>query len=229
MRKSYVFLLLLLILLFTACGNPASAPAPSPETPAATDPVPPSPTVPPTPEPVLVVLTRSDGSELILPEESTEITVDDIALLNGLFLNASTLTSLRSIDLTDALAFTAEDVAALQTAFPDAEVRYRIIINGVQVDPAAVSLDLSTLSADSVPDTARELRKLSSLQRISLTSASSPLQDVSEYAEEGSRLLLNGNLSPEDIHTLKDACPNAVFDCSFLLYGKKVSTADTHL
>ena len=230
-RKSCLFLLTVfsVLLLFAACGRQSV----SSQTPAApvssAEPTPsPVPTPTPTPEPVVTVLKRSDGSELLLPEETVEVTVDDVALFAGLIENTAALPELRSIELADALAFTAEDAAALQEAYPTAVISYRVIINGNEIDPSATALDLSSLPESAVPEAARELRKLASLQQVTLNSGAA-LQDVSEPKEDGTDLYLSDRLHPEDIHLLESACPDAVFDCAFLLYGKRVSTADERL
>ena len=229
--KTPLFLLCLLpvLLLFAACGKTAPSPAPAAETPVAVETPAPTPTVTPTPEPVTAVLMRSDGSELILPEETTELTVDDIALLDGLTASADILSSLRSIDLADALPFTLEDIAALQEVYPSAQIRYNVILNGKQIPTDTETLDLSTLPASAVPEAVRELPKLPSLRRVSLTAAGSVLPEVSDPEWEENGFLLNGNLTAEDIRSLKEVCPDTVFDCAFLLYGKRVTTADEHL
>lgn len=230
MKRFLPGILLCLLLFLTACGKTA---APSEQTntplPVIESPAPTPMVVPPTPEPVIVTLHRSDGTALELPEEASEVSLDDTALFDGLISASVILKDIRQITLADGLGFTSEDVNALQTAYPEADILYHVIINGREIDRSFTVLDLSDLTSPYAADAARELKKLPVLERVTFTSLGSFTQDPERIAESKSGMVFPNVLTPDDIYLLKSARPDVVFDCPFLLYGKKVSTADERL
>lgn len=224
----FLISVILLALLFTACGHSAA--------PAAADPVPvqtvtpsPEPTPTPTPEPVRVTLQRSDGSQLVLPEETAQVQIDDPALIDGLITAAVTLKDLRDISLADGLEFDRQDITDLQTAYPSAQISYNVIINGRTIDKSFTTVTLSDLNSPVVLEAARELKKMPRLERIDLTGLGGFTQDPERINESKTGYCFPSALTPEDIRLLKEACPETVIDCPFLLFGRKVSTADERL
>lgn len=108
--------------------------------------------------------------------------------------------------------FSAEQLAALAEAYPQTAVTYTVNILGTEYPSDTTQLDLSTMTSDQVASVAPALSLLPQLT------------DVELMQSNGS-----SNLEPADVKVLIDAAPNALFDYSFTLFGKVVSTSDTEL
>ena len=105
----------------------------------------------------------------------------------------------------DGSGLTLEDVAALRTALPDVGFDFTLDLLGQSVEPDVRSVDLSSLKGEQVTEAARVLACLTELEEIKLGSESS------------------GNLSWDDIASLSGACPGAVLDYGFSLYGQELN------
>ena len=125
----------------------------------------------------------------------------------GLLLeNLKFLPGLQKLTLQDA-ALSGEEVSGLQTAYPELELSYTVDVLGVSCGPETTELDLSAMTSGQVAEAARKLSMLTGLQTVKLSN----------------------ELSFSDVKALQDACPETVFQYSFSLFGKTVSTADKEI
>lgn len=220
-KKLLIILSVLLCLLLAGCNaltpieSGTSAPATQTETPEPTA----------TPEiktPEKVTLTADDGTEYELTEDSETITIDNAGLIPALISSADALPKLKSISLADALEFTYDDVSAIREAYPDAQVDYKVVICGGEIDPDATDAALPGLKPEDIGEAVRELRKLAALERVDLNE-----NDGVPSPENGA--VFYQTLTLEDVNALETALPGVVFDYNFSLYGKVVSTADERI
>lgn len=100
-----------------------------------------------------------------------------------------------------------EDVAALRIALPDVGFDFTLDLLGQSVEPDTKSVDLSGLSSEpeQLTEAAAVLACLTELEDVKLGSQSS------------------SDLSWDDIDMLAKACPNAVLDYGFSLYGQELN------
>ena len=120
--------------------------------------------------------------------------------------NLQYLPALTTLTLQDPV-FTAEQTTALEERYPNIQLEYTVELLGKSYDSATTSLDLSSMSSAQVDTVASRLGLLTQLQTVKLSSS----------------------LSFADVDKLQDANPSAVFDYSFQLFGKSVSTADSEI
>lgn len=233
MHKKRVLLTVLIVLFVfaaaAACGRTSGTPTPPPDVspedlPPASEPV-----ETPEPEPVSVILTAPGGSELTVFEYDTEVFIADSAFIPGLVDNAALLPAIRSIRLEDGLDFSLQDIDDLQAVYPEAEIIYRVVINGKELSLDSTVIDLSSLPAERIAEAVRELKKLPFLQKVELTPAASVTGDAAKIAESKTGAVFNDNLTIDQIAELAFSRPDVIFDYKFLLYGKTVSTADERL
>lgn len=99
------------------------------------------------------------------------------------------------------------DVATLRVALPEVSFDFTLDLLGQSVEPDTLSVDLSSLKSDpdQLMEAAAVLACLTKLEEVELGSESS------------------GNLSWDDISMLSKACPNAVLNYSFSLYGQELN------
>lgn len=119
--------------------------------------------------------------------------------------------NLKSINLGEATpeaSLSAEEVASIQAAAPNAKLDYKIQLLGDFVSLDVETLDLSTLAVENVDEVSAALKCLSNLKNVTLGS------------EE------TNDLSIDNIVQLENAAPNAVFDYSFSLYEQALNTSD---
>lgn len=120
--------------------------------------------------------------------------------------NLQYLPSLTSLTLTD-VDLTGDQVSQLREAYPELELRYTVELLGNSCDADTTQLDLSGMSSSQVAEALPRLSLLTSLTSVKLSDS----------------------LSFDHVEQLQKTCPNAVFDYSFRLFGKTVSTADTEI
>ena len=119
--------------------------------------------------------------------------------------------NIKSIDLGEATpeaSLSAEEVASIQAAAPNAKLDYKIELLGDFVSLDIETLDLSTLAVENVDDVSAALKCLTNLKTVVLGS-----EDTND-------------LSVDNIVQLENAAPNAVFDYSFTLYEQSLNTSD---
>ena len=121
------------------------------------------------------------------------------ALLENLqYLPNVTTVSLPGISLN------AEQVSALEAAYPEVTLDYTVDILGNVCTADTAILDLSGMSSGDVDSVGPKLALLTHLETVKLSSS----------------------LSFNDVDKLQTAAPHVVFDYSFTLFGKTISTAD---
>ncbi len=98
----------------------------------------------------------------------------------------------------------ADQVQGLLEAYPDLELDYTIELFGATVGADTKELDLSAMGSAQIEEGCTRLSVMTGLERVSLSS----------------------ELSKEDVDALQTAAPHIVFDYSFSLFGKTISTAD---
>ena len=125
----------------------------------------------------------------------------DLLLRDLQYLPALTSISLPDVDLT------AEQVTALREAYPEIDLSYTVELLGNSYDVNTTELDLSGMGSSQVDEALPRLGLLTNLETVTLSNS----------------------LSIEDVAKLQDANPGAVFDYSFSLFGKTVSTTDTEI
>ena len=108
-------------------------------------------------------------------------------------------------------ALSGAQIAALRESFPGASIKGALTLLGQEVDPSVETLDLRSLSHDDAQSASATLALLPNVKTIQLGSAA------------------DNDLSMEDIGLLETACPNAVVDYSFNLWGKDVNLSDEML
>ena len=104
-------------------------------------------------------------------------------------------------------ALSAQQVAALEEAYPDLRLNYTVELLGKTYDASVTELDLSGMEASQMDEVLSRLGLLTELQTVKLSSS----------------------LSFAEVDKLQEANPGAVFDYSFTLFGKTVSTADSEI
>ena len=127
---------------------------------------------------------------------------DYAALLENLkYLPALTAIELQDVDLTGA------QIDALREAYPAVTLNYTVELLGKSYGSDTTELDLSGMSTSQVEEAMGRVGLLTNLKTVKLSSS----------------------LSLEDVAKLQDANPHAVFQYSFSLFGKTVSTTDTEI
>lgn len=122
----------------------------------------------------------------------------DTLMANLKFLPDLATITLPQVDLS------AEQINAILAAYPDITLDYTVDLFGSAISLDTAELDLSGMDASNVDEACRELGLLTNLTRVTLSSS----------------------LSKEDVDKLQAAAPNIIFDYSFSLFGKTISTAD---
>jgi len=103
---------------------------------------------------------------------------------------------------------TLEALEALRAAYEKVEFRCTVELLGQELDMEVTELDLCTMTPEQVPEAAEKLPLLPKLTAVDLAGCG------------------ESQLSKEDVKTLLDAAPNAVFDYTFEFFGQTLSTAD---
>ena len=153
-----------------------------------------------------VTYTVSFGSGEISNKDTSatlaEGSYDPALLLENLrFLPALTSLTLRNPTMT------AQEATSLEEAYPDIDLNYTVELLGNTYDAATTELDLSGMSASQVDEVLPRLGLLTNLASVKLSNS----------------------LSFADVDKLQAANPSAVFDYSFQLFGKTISTADKEI
>lgn len=200
------FLLLSSALLFGYVAvEPEAAPAPESTAEAA-----PEPAAAPTPEPTPATATYNG---VVLDESIESLTLRPDSDPEALAALAGQLPGLNRIDFGSRTP-SAEELAMLRTAFPAAEIQYRVSIGGQTFSWDVEELDLSFLPRDGVEEAIKTLPLLEELRAVELGAASE---------QDGEALTL------EDVRQFQEAFPELAFDYHFSLFGVELSTLDETL
>lgn len=149
---------------------------------------------------------------MVLTHETTSVILEDAAQAGSLVANADYLQLVSEIHLGD-LALTADEIAALQTSFPNAKVQPTYVsILGTSYSFETAELDLSMVTPDQVDGVLEAYKPLTNLKVINLITADGKT-----------------NLSVEDALKLQNAYPNVQFNYAFDLFGKHVTTDQSEL
>ena len=146
------------------------------------------------------------GTASIANKESTASLARGSFDAAQLLENLQYLPKLTSLTLTD-VDLTGDQVAQLRERYPELQLHYTVELLGSSYDSGTTDLDLSAMSAAQVEEALPRLGLLTSLETVKLSSS----------------------LSFSDVEKLQKANPAAVFDYSFTLFGKTVSTADSEI
>lgn len=157
------------------------------------------------------------------PEVSVTYTVDfggtavlwdaaEITLKPGSFSyealleNLQYLPNLTAVNLPD-VELTVDQIGTLVEAYPEIPLNYTVQLLNTSYDSSVTELDLSAMTSSQVPEAAKKLGLLTNLTTVKLSS----------------------ELTMEEVDALQTACPHAVFDYRFTVFGKTISTADTEV
>lgn len=104
---------------------------------------------------------------------------------------------------------TTEELETLKSAYAEVNFACTVEILGTEYDTETTTLDLSALTGEDVADTAEKLILLPGLEEVTLTDSQG-----------------QSSLTKEEVKTLMDACPQAVFHYTFEYQGQTLSTSD---
>lgn len=145
----------------------------------------------------------------VLRSDTTQLTLYAGKYTCGELLeNLRYLPSLTSLTMPET-TLTAEELNAIREAYPDLTLDYSVTLNGKLLSVNTTELDLSAMTSDQVESTAAVLAALPNLTYVELLDA------------DGSCAL-----SIQDVQTLAKTAPHILFNYTFNLFGKTVSTAD---
>lgn len=108
--------------------------------------------------------------------------------------------------------FTVDELSALEKAFPEAKILFRISSETGDIPADASAIDLSALKPEDLENACAFIGKMEGLELVNMTNGEDP-----------------NLLSFTELRKLQDAAPSAVFDYRFESFGQTVSTADEDL
>ncbi|MBQ7001473.1 MAG: leucine-rich repeat domain-containing protein [Oscillospiraceae bacterium] len=117
--------------------------------------------------------------------------------------NLQYLPNLTSLSL-PRVTLTAEEIRTLTETYPEIAVEYTVELFGNVLDNETMELDLSAMEASQLEEAGSKLNLLTD-----------PI-----------KVKLSGSLSKAEVDRLQTAAPHILFDYSFTLFGKTISTAD---
>lgn len=153
-----------------------------------------------------VTYTVSFGDTAVSNKETSATLAAGSYTAELLLENLQYLPALTSLTLQNP-SLTAQQVSSLEEAYPEVALNYTVELLGNSYDSGTTQLDLSGMSSSQVEEVLPRLGLLTDLISVKLSSS----------------------LSFSDVDRLQEANPGAVFDYSFQLFGKTISTADTEI
>ncbi len=153
---------------------------------------------------VTYTVTLPDGSSVGSKSERVDLSGASADNFTGYFSLLKYLPNVKIAEFgsnQNGAALTPENIASLQSEYPQITPSYSIVIGGSSVNLTDNEVDLRALSPENIQEAAAWLGCMKSLQNVRLGD------------EESS------SLSWADIVKLSEACPNANIDFSFSLYG----------
>lgn len=190
-------LALLLTCALAACGTPAQEE-----------------TLPPTEATVITEPPKVDLGGIEVAPDVTALNLTSGYDLATLLAAAEQLTEVTSIELGET-NLTGEEMAALQAAFPAAEIRYCVNLFGQTLMPDVDSLDLADMDPARSDELAAALPLLPNLTHISFVDENG----VCAYALE----------DIPQLDKVRLAAPEVYLQVSFDLYGQTVTSEDTRI
>lgn len=125
--------------------------------------------------------------------------------------NLKYLRSVKSVKLVDT-DLTPEEVASLSETYANVPISYTVNILGTEYSGDCTELDLSAMTPEQIPEVAEKLTRLPALTMVQLMNADGSSQ-----------------LAVTDVKLLVEAVPEVLFNYSFELFGKTVSTTDQRI
>lgn len=155
-----------------------------------------------------VTYTISLGS-VDFPSDATELTLEEKDFdYDELMTNLAYLPDVTTINLPDVF-ISGEQIRAITAAYPGVTLNYSVELLGVLYDADVTELNLAGMTSEQVEEAAAALPAFSAVTYV-------------ELMDENGRCAL----TKTDVRMLQEALPTAVFNYSFQLFGKTVSTAD---
>lgn len=153
-----------------------------------------------------------DGTTVDNRTESLDLSGLDGASARAAAGQLSALPALKTVELgtVGGAGFSQEDVDALRGMLPEVDFRYSIQVLGQTLGADTDSLDLSAASAED-------------LQTVLPVLASMPKLTTIRLGQEG------GAVTWDTVAAVHSACPNAMLDYDFTLWGKAVNLSDQML
>ena len=157
--------------------------------------------------PEVAVTYSVDFGGTTVPHNATEATLKPGKFTyESLLENLQYLPSVTKVNLPD-VQLTGEQITTLEEAYPGIALEYTVSLLGSTYDSTVTELDLSAMTSAQVSEATSRLALLTSLTSVTLSDS----------------------LSFSDVAALQKACPDILFDYSFSLFGKTVSTADAEI
>lgn len=205
-----------ILLVLTACGQSANSTTPAAVTsePVSTSqPVVETPKVVPIEENNIIKLSSTDSSKDVVKVDKTQTEIDltDVTYLDSFIQQATQFKSMEKIVLGHTNA-SLKQLEELRYYFPTAILTYSEDILGTTYANNASTIDISSGSSEDVSALCDELKKFPALFYIEL------------MKEDGT-----SSYSLDDVNLLNEACPNALINYEFELFGQTVSTAAERL
>ena len=158
-------------------------------------------------------VTLPDGQTLSSDATAVNLSAMDPALLPQAASLLQYLPNLQTVDLGVAqggASIPSDVLASLAAACPNADIHYALSLLGREVSLTDTELDLSTLTAEQVPEAASVLRSMNSLQLIHLGSE-------------------NGGIGWDGVAAIHEAAPAAALDYGFSLWGVDTNLSADYL
>lgn len=130
---------------------------------------------------------------------------------NVLTENLKWLPNVNAIEFMDC-ALTVEQIESLKAIFPALSITYQLGIGEQVCNAETTQLDLSWVQPDQLEEVTAKMKLLPNLVSVKLT------------ADDGSN-----TLGIQELKSLQEAFPNVMYEYSFELFGKIVSTADERI
>ena len=157
------------------------------------------------------VMLDGNGETMALAPDTETLALSDGRYLDALAANAPWLPRLSAITLSEGIA-SAEQMLALDTAYPEATIEYPVTVNGTVYNYDLEELDLSALTADEIVAVLPELSQLPLLKQVNLVNADG-----------------ESRLTMDEAAQLAQQYPQVALTYAFELFGKTVSTGDERL
>ena len=157
-----------------------------------------------------VTLTGS-GEDVTLKNTDTALTLPVGGYCPSLLENAAYLPALTVLELGETDA-TAEELSALEEAFPEAAVHYTVTLLGKSYDETAETVDLSALTAAEVDEVCEKLPRLRRVRSAEL------------MAPKAGGTTTVSSVGKAEAIRLADACPGVNFHYVFELFGQMIDT-----
>ena len=152
---------------------------------------------------VEVVYEAPLGDLMLSNSETAVCLVNGSYQLDTLIQQLRYLPNVKTLEL-PRVSLTPEELDALQSKYPNLDVRYTVEVLGLEYDPAATEADFEGLTADTMEKTVASMALLPDLTEVTLP----------------------GELTMEEVKALMDQFPQIEFLYTFDLFGKTLTTRE---